>query len=327
MIVFRWSAQLGVAAILALCLALGSAVPYAAEEAPKVDALPDDTAVATIDGKPVTAAELRVALQFLPQQYYFLPAEFLLETVLNQMIDVRLMATAAQAEGVKQDEIERQVVFYRERLLRQAYLKKRAEAEITPDLVRQRYEEMTKSAPAEDEVRAHHILVKTEEEAKAIADQLAKGANFEALATEKSTDESSAKNGGDLGYFTKGKMVPEFAEMAFATEVGKNSAPVQSQFGWHVIRVDDKRPAKAPTFEEVVPQVRDQLMAELVERAAKAVRGSAKIEVAKLDPYAVLGLPTPPETPAAEESKDGTPAPDQPAAKDGAGAEGGGTAE
>jgi len=318
MTVSRWLARAGVAVLFALCVSLAGVAPRAADEAPKFDSLPDDTAVATIDGKPVTAAELRVAFQFLPQQYYFLPAEFLLETVLNQMIDVRLMANAALAEGVKQDEIERQVVFYRERLLRQAYLKKRAEAEITPELVKQRYEEMSKAAPAEDEVRAHHILVKTEDEAKAISDQLAKGGNFEALAKEKSIDETSAKNGGDLGYFTKSKMVPEFAEVAFATEVGKNSAPVQSQFGWHVIHVDDKRPAKPPTFEEVVPQVRDQLTAELVERAAKTVRASAKIEIAKLDPYAVLGLPKPPETSAAEEKKDGAPASDQPAAKDAA---------
>src|SRR3990172_10009595 len=116
-------------------------------------------------------------------------------------------------------------------------------------------------------------------------------------------DETSAQNGGDLGYFTKGKMVPEFSEAAFATEIGKNSAPVQSQFGWHVIHVDDKRPAKPATFEEVVPQVRDQLTAELVERATKTVRESAKIEIAKLDPYAVLDLPKPPETPATEEKK------------------------
>jgi peptidyl-prolyl cis-trans isomerase C len=222
MTVSRWLARAGVAVLFALCVSLAGVAPRAADEAPKRDSLPDDTTVATIDGKPVTAAELRVAFQFLPQQYYFLPAEFLLETVLNQMIDVRLMANAALAEGVKQDDIERQVVFYRERLLRQAYLKKRAEAEITPALVKQRYEEMSKAAPAEEEVRAHHILVKTEGEAKAISDQLAKGGDFEALAKEKSIDETSAKNGGDLGYFTKSKMVPEFAEVAFATEVGKN---------------------------------------------------------------------------------------------------------
>lgn len=316
---FRSITRPGVAALFACLVASVNASALRAEdaapvvEAPAVEALPIDTVVATIDGKPLTAGEVRVAFQFLPQQYYYLPAEFLFETVLNQMIDVRLMADAARAERTDAAEIERQVVFYRERLLRQAYLKKRADVEITPEIVKERYETMIKSTAPEDEVRAHHILVKTEEEAKAIADELAKGSNFQALAQAKSIDESNAKNGGDLGYFKKDKMVPEFSEVAFATEEGKISAPVQTQHGWHLIRVDDRRPAPPPKLEDVVQELRDQLAAELVEHATKTVRADRKIEFTKLDAYAVLGLPKP-IVPPSSESKDVAAPADAPAA-------------
>ncbi len=326
--VTRSIARYGVGAVFACILAAtGVSVARSADEAKAPDAaatdapasepLPIDTTVATIEGKPITAGEVRVAFQFLPQQYYFLPAEFLLETVLNQMIDVRLMADAARVEGIDLTDVERQVVFYRERLLRQAYLKKRADIEITPEIVKQRYETMLKETTPEDEVRAHHILVKTEAEAKAVVDELAKGGKFEDIAKAKSIDESSAKNGGDLGYSKKDKMVPEFAAVAFTTEVGKVSAPVQTQFGWHIIQVDDQRPAQPPKFEEVVPELRDQLVAELVERATKTVRADKKIEISKLDPYAVLGLPKPAVPPLSEapaENKDGAAPAEAPAA-------------
>lgn len=322
--VFRSIARPGVAALFACLVAIAGPSASWAEDATAtqaVEPLPVETVVATVDGKPLTAGEVRIAFQFLPQQYYFLPAEFLLETVLNQMVDVRLMADAALAEGIDTADVERQVVFYRERLLRQAYLKKRADAEITPEVIKQRYEAMVKSAGAEDEVRAHHILVKTEEEAKAIADELAKGGNFEALAQAKSIDQSNAKDGGDLGYFKQDKMVPEFAVVAFATEKGKISAPVQTQHGWHLIRVDDRRPAQPPKFDDVVQEVRDQLAAELVDRATKAVRAEKKIEIVKLDAFAVLALPKPVVPPAAEQ-KDGAAPADAPATADGEKADG-----
>jgi peptidyl-prolyl cis-trans isomerase C len=308
MVISHWLAGIGVAMVVALG---ATTLPASARAADEPDAaitrLPDDTAVATVDGKPVTAAEIRVAFEYLPQQSYFLPAEFLLETVLQQIIDVRLMADAALADGADTAAVDRQVAFYRQRLLRQEYLRKRAEHEITPALIRERYDAMLKNAVPEDEVRAHHILVKTEAEANALATELAGGAEFETLAKANSIDESTKVNGGDLGYFKKDRMVPEFAAAAFATEVGKVSAPVQTSYGWHLIRVDDHRQATAQSFEEVVPQLRDQLTQEAVERATQKVRDGAKIEITKLDAYAVLGLPKPPPSapdgPKAEEPK------------------------
>lgn len=294
MTISRWLAGCGAAMVVALAATMPIAQSAWAEDPPAVERLPDDTVVSKVGDKPITAAELRVAFEFLPQQYYFLPAEFLFETVLQQIIDVRLMADAAVRAGVDTAQVDRQVQFYRDRLLRQEYLQKRAEAEITPELVRQRYDAMIKAHTPEDEVRAHHILVKTEVEVKAIVAELASGGNFEEIAKTKSIDESSKVNGGDLGYFTKGRMVPEFETAAFSTEVGKVSAPVQTTYGWHLIRIDDKRVSAPPTFESVVPQLRDELMAELVDRAAKDLRQGIKIETGTFDAYAVLGLPKPP---------------------------------
>jgi peptidyl-prolyl cis-trans isomerase C len=318
MTVLRTVARAGGAALLALFIAATGSLTASAQDSAAPDALPADAVVATVDGKPVTAGDVRIAFRFLPQQYYFLPAEFLFETVLNQMIDVKLMASAAEAEGLDTEDIERQVAFYRERMLRQAYLETKAAAAITPDTVKARYDAEVKDTPPEDEVRAHHILVATEEEAKAIAEQLAQGADFQTLAKEKSIDETSATNGGDLGYFKKGKMVAPFAEAAFATEPGKISAPVQTQFGWHLIQVDDRRPAATPTYEELAPEIRETLMTELVNQATQDVRADAKIDIVAKDPYAVLGLPRPP--PAAEAPGDGggEPPAEEPAAEAGA---------
>lgn len=305
MTISRWLAGCGVAMAVALAAAMPIAPVVAADEPAAnepatIERLPDDTVIATVGDKPVTAADLRIAFQLLPQQYYFLPADFLLETVLQQMIDVRLMADAAVRAGVDAAQIDRQTQFYRDRLLRQEYLKKRADSEITPALVKERYDAMVKEHKAEEEVHAHHILVKTEDEVKAIVAELGKGGNFEEIARAKTIDESSKASGGDLGFFTKGRMVPEFEAAAFATEVGKVSAPVQTQYGWHLIKVDEKRMSAPPTFESVVPQLRDELMAQLVENAGKDLRQGIKIETGKFDAYAVLGLPKPP--PSAEDS-------------------------
>jgi len=304
MTISRWLAVCGAAMVVALVAAVPAANSVRAEDAPAIERLPDDTTVATVGGKPVTAGEVRVGMQLIPQEYRFiLPAEFLMETILQQVIDVHLAAEAAVKAGVDTAAIDLEVAFYRDRLLHQAYLKKRFDAEVTPAVVRQRYDEMMKNHQPEDEIRARHILVKTEEEAKAIAAELAKGGNFEEIAKAKSIDETSKVNGGDLGYFTKGRMVPEFETAAFATEVGKVSAPVQTQFGWHLIRVDDKRKSQPPTFESVVPQIQQELNANVADSAAKELRSGVKIEMNKLDAYAVLGLPKPPpsvEEPAKE---------------------------
>jgi peptidyl-prolyl cis-trans isomerase C len=256
------------------------------------DALSPDSPVASVDGSPITVADIRIALQFVPPEYRSLPAEFLLDTLVNQVIDVKLMAKAALASpSPDQDGVEREVTFFRERLLRQRYLQGLAASAITEAELKKTYEAQVKAMPPEEETKAHHILVKTEEEAKAIVEALDKGGDFEALAKEKSIDTGSAPKGGDLGYFRKSAMVAPFAEAAFATEIGKYSVPVKTDYGWHIIRVDDRRPAEPPKFEQMQSELREVALSALVARAAKDLRANAKIEINQVEPAQVIGPP------------------------------------
>jgi peptidyl-prolyl cis-trans isomerase C len=155
---------------------------------------------------------------------------------------------------------------------------------LTDDAMHKVYDEAVKGMAPEEEVHARHILVPTEDEAKAIEAELKKGADFAALAKEKSKDPGAAE-GGDLGYFTKDQMVPEFSEAAFKLDKGQISDPVHTQFGWHIIQVEDKRIKPTPTFDQVKPQLENfvahKAQAELVEN----LRKTATIE--RLDKPAV----------------------------------------
>ena len=150
------------------------------------------------------------------------------------------------------------------------------------------YDEAIKQVKAEEEVHARHILVVSEDEAKAILAQLKGGADFVALAKEKSKDPGSAESGGDLGYFTKEQMVPEFAEVAFKLGKGQLSDPVKTQFGWHVIKVEDKRIRPTPTFEQVKPQIENYVahraQAEMVENLRKSATVERLDKPATADP-------------------------------------------
>jgi peptidyl-prolyl cis-trans isomerase C len=137
---------------------------------------------------------------------------------------------------------------------------------VTDDQLRAAYAEKVAAAKGQEEVRARHILVAGEEEAKKLSEQLKKGADFEKLAREKSTDKGSGANGGELGWFTRERMVPEFADAAFKLKKGDISAPVKSEFGWHVIRVEDRRPVQVASFDEM----KDSLKGELANKSVQA---------------------------------------------------------
>jgi peptidyl-prolyl cis-trans isomerase C len=139
------------------------------------------------------------------------------------------------------------------------------------------YEDASKQITGEQEVHARHILVETEDEAKAVADELKKGADFADLAKKKSKD-PGASDGGDLGFFTKEQMVPEFSSVAFALEPGKISDPVKSQFGWHIIKVEEKRNRKAPEFEQVKGQIETYVTRKAQAEYVAKLREAAKVE-------------------------------------------------
>src|SRR5579859_1157695 len=220
------------------------------------------------------------------------------EYLITYLADVIVLAQAAEQQRLgDKPEVQHQVAFERNKVLMEALLRNAGKAALSDDAMHKVYDEAVKKMTNEEEVHARHILVATEEEAKAIEAQLKGGADFATLAKEKSKDPGAA-NGGDLGYFTKDQMVPEFAEVAFKLEKGQISDPVHTQFGWHIIKIEDKRIKPTPTFDQVKGQIENfvahRAQAELVDN----LRKTAKIE--RLDQPAA---PNPALNPAAPVKK------------------------
>ncbi|MGN6463479.1 MAG: peptidylprolyl isomerase, partial [Pseudolabrys sp.] len=193
--------------------------------------------------------------------------------------DMIVVAQAAEKEKMADTpQFKRRLAFNRNRLLMDEMLQKEGKTALTDAALRKVYDEAVKQMGDEQEVRARHILVETEDQAKEIVAELKKGANFEELAKTKSKDPGAAAQGGDLGYFTKEQMVPEFADAAFKMEKGQVSDPVKSQFGWHIIRVEDKRKKPAPEFDAVKSQLEAYVTRKAQADLVTKLRDSAKIE-------------------------------------------------
>jgi peptidyl-prolyl cis-trans isomerase C len=189
------------------------------------------------------------------------------------------VAQEAVKKGLnKKPEVAIQIDLQRQAVLVNAYLQDYIRAHpISEDDVKKEYERVKASA-ASREYKARHILVETEDEAKQVQAQLKKGANFEKLAAEKSKDQGSKGRGGDLDWATPERYVPAFGQALGKLKKGQVSEPVQTQFGWHIIRVDDERPAKFPSFEEAKPQIEQQMRQQTVHKAFNDLRAKAKIE-------------------------------------------------
>jgi peptidyl-prolyl cis-trans isomerase C len=210
--------------------------------------------------------------------------------LITYLADVIVLSQAAEKKklGDKPD-VQRRLAFDRNRVLMEALLQDVGRAALSDEAMHKVYDDAVKQMPAEQEVHARHILVPTEDEAKAIEAELKKGADFATLAKEKSKDPGAA-DGGDLGYFTKDQMVPEFAEVAFKLDKGQISDPVHTQFGWHIIKVEDKRTKPTPTFDQVKAQLQNYVMHRAQAEMVDGLRKSASIE--RLD------KPAPPPDPA-----------------------------
>jgi peptidyl-prolyl cis-trans isomerase C len=200
------------------------------------------------------------------------------ENVLAFLIDMKIVAKAAEAKKIEdRDDFKARLAFTRNRLLMDNLLAAEGKAATTDEAMKKVYEDASKQISGEQEVHARHILVETEDEAKAIEDELKKGADFAELAKKKSKD-PGASDGGDLGFFTKDQMVPEFSSVAFALEPGKISDPVKSQFGWHIIKVEEKRNRKAPDFEQVKAQIETYVTRKAQADYVAKLRETAKVE-------------------------------------------------
>ena len=242
-----------------------------------IEDLSADTVVVTVNGTPITLAELIAVRQSLPEQYQQLPDEILLGALAQQLADQQMLADSAVAKGLENAaNVQLALKNQRRATLADAYMTDALIASITDDAVAAAYKERYENAEPVVEVRASHILVEEEAKAQDLKKQLDEGADFAALAAEHGTDGTKTR-GGDLGWFVHEQMVPEFADAAFALEPGTISDPVQSPFGWHLIKVVEKRNRPAPPLDAVRDDLVGELSQELQEKIIKDGRDSAEI--------------------------------------------------
>jgi len=264
--------------ILAAGLGLGSVrAQDAAAPAAEITPL---TVVATVGGEPITEADISFAAEDLAQELQQMPAEQRKAFLVTVLIDMKVMARAAREQKMNETDLFKQRLQYLEdRALRRAYFGEKIATGVTPEALQAAYDTFKASFQGQEEVHARHILVATEDEAKAIKAELDGGKDFAQLATEKSTDPSAKQNGGDLGFFAKGMMVKPFEDAAFTMEVGAISNPVQSDFGWHVIKLEEKRTSQPPSMEQIAPQLQQQVMFKNFEDQVAALKAGVAIEI------------------------------------------------
>jgi peptidyl-prolyl cis-trans isomerase C len=245
--------------------------------------------VAKVNGQPILLSDVKAAVQGLPQNAQSLPPQTLYPMLLDQMIDGQALVAQARRTGMDKDpEVQRQVVAAEDQALETAVLHKEIAPMVTEAAVRARYDSEIAGKPGAEEVHARHILVPDEATAKTIIAQLNKGADFAALSKQYSKDPGAAQQGGDLGWFKKDEMVPEFADAAFALQPGQiDQTPVHTQFGWHVIQVLERRTDPPPSFEQASQELRQKMIQDAVQKAVAQARSEVTVEKFNLDGTAI----------------------------------------
>jgi len=258
----------------------------------------DDPVVARVNGIDIRQSDLAFAEEEIGNNIPNIPPQQKRDYLINYLVDVLVLSQAAEQQKLAdRPEVKRRLALDRSRLLMESLLQDVGRSALSDQAEHQVYDEAIKQAKNEEEVHARHILVPTEDEAKAVLAQLKGGADFATVAKEKSKDPGAA-DGGDLGYFTKEQMVPEFAEVAFKLGKGQISDPVKTQFGWHVIKVEDKRTKPIPTFDQVKGQIENYVAHRAQAQTVEKLRSAANIE--RLDKPAA---PDPSLNPAAPSKK------------------------
>jgi len=253
------------------------------------DAVTVDTVVATVNGQEITLGHVLSARASLPQQYQQMPDNVLFEGIVEQMVQQSLLAQ--QRDGDLSDRVRFALDNERRLLLAGEAVEDIIDDAVTDEALEAAYAARYDEAEPGKEFNASHILVETEEEAKALVEQLAGGADFAALAQEHSTGPSGPR-GGELGWFGEGAMVAPFEAAVKELEVGAVSEPVQTQFGWHVIKLNETRAADAPALEDVREELAEEIRTNAVQEQLEAMMGAATIEnrASEIDP-SVLGRP------------------------------------
>lgn len=245
---------------------------------------PSDKVVAKVNGQTITEADLRFADNELGAELGNLPNEVKRRALAEYLIDNMLFAEAAEAAKIAATPaFEEQMRYLRRRVLREQYFDKTLRATVSEAEAKKIYDEKVAQLKPEEEVSARHILVETEDKAKELHDKIAAGGDFAQLAKENSTDSGSKDQGGLLGYFGKGQMVPEFEMAVFKLKKGELSEPVHTSFGWHVIKLEDRRPKAPPSFEAVKSTILNSLVMKKAQEESSALRAKAQVEYVDAD--------------------------------------------
>jgi peptidyl-prolyl cis-trans isomerase C len=242
-------------------------------------AVAQDAVIAKVNGKAITDADLRYAEAEIGNDLGNIPAEQRRRVLVEYLIENALFADAGETEKLGTGPaFDERMKYWQRRALRDAYFEKSIRDSVSEAEARKLYDAQVAAVRPQEEVRARHILVESEVKAKEIFEKIAHGEDFARMAKAHSKDPGSKDEGGDLGYFARGQMVPVFEETAFKLKAGEISQPVQSQFGWHIIKLEDKRQRGAPAFEAI----KERIMASLIHRKAQEVgqslRDKAKLE-------------------------------------------------
>ncbi|MBR0744012.1 caspase family protein, partial [Bradyrhizobium japonicum] len=237
-----------------------------------------DRVVARVNGSEIRRSDVAVAKEELGPSLDNMDPATKDENVLSFLIDMKIVAKSADDEKIADnDDFKKRFAFTRNRLLMDSLLAAKGKAAITDEAMKKVYDDAAKQISGEQEVHARHILVETESEAKAIKAELNNGTNFAELAKKRSKD-PGASAGGDLGFFTQEQMVPEFSAVAFKLQPGQISDPVRTQFGWHIIKVEEKRNRKAPDFDQVKAQIESYVTRKAQADYVAKLRENARIE-------------------------------------------------
>lgn len=295
--------------VLALAAASVAAPSMAQDAAPAAEApaaeaaapVSPDAVVATVGGETITEADLGFAAEDLTAELQQMPPDQRKAFLLRVLIDMKVMANAGEAAGMAETPLfQQRLAYLQDRALRRAYFADAIANSVTEEAVRAEYDKFVADFTPADEIRASHILVASKEEADAVKAELDGGADFATLAKEKSIDPGAA-NGGDLGFFGEGMMVAPFEEAAFAlTDAGQISEPVESQFGWHVIRLEEKRQSSAPAFEQVAGQLQQQLLMQTFDETIAGLMEGTEIDIPDAALKAAVDAQTATEAPAGE---------------------------
>jgi len=243
-----------------------------------------DPVVVSVDGRPIRLSDVGRIVQTLPPSLRSVPFDKLYPDLLERLVDHLSMVMAAKRFGLEsKPEVQQDILDATDRVLEGAFLAQSAAPLVTDEVVRQRYDQLYARRPITEEVHARHILVSTEAEARAIIEDLKKGADFITLARVASKD-PDGETGGDLGFFRRTDVSPAIADVAFGIAPGQVAPdPVKNEFGWHVLEVEEKRQTPPPSFSVAREQIRNDLLAEAVRQAIQQARGQVIIHRYNVD--------------------------------------------